>query len=467
MNQNITPYHSSLTSADRMRITGARPCVYWMTGLSGSGKSTIAAIAERALVKEGISAVMIDGDTVRTGLCAGLGFSPEDRRENLRRIAHLARITALSGQAVIVCTISPDAQSRENAREIMGNDVIFREVYVKASAEVCASRDPKGLYKKAYAGEIKNFTGVSAPYEIPQMPDLVLDTAASSAEDCASDLVHSITSDIYRVPELLDTMKKAVMMASEKILDIYNSTYDIEYKDDKSPLTSADLASNEIITSYLREVCPEYDILSEEEADCTERLSNNAGVFILDPIDGTKEFISRNGEFCVSLGFARRNRVTAGVIAVPVKGWLYFAAENLGAYKTDFENAGNPEKWERIHVSSRTDKVVVVASRSHPDRQTVEILERNANRIIDTVSVGSCLKGCYIAEGIADVHIRYGAFMKEWDTAAMEIICREAGAIFTDLDGKPLTANRADPVNRRGFMILNHPDSALDRDGIE
>ena len=109
----------------------------------------------------------------------------------------------------------------------------------------------------------------------------------------------------------------------------------------------------------------------------------------------------------------------------------------------------------------------MVASRSHPDRQTAEILERNADRILDTISVGSCLKGCYIAEGIADVHIRYGAFMKEWDTAAMEIICREAGAIFTDIDGKPLIANRADPVNRRGFMILNHPESALDREGIE
>ena len=467
MNQNITPYSSSLTSSDRMRITGARPSVYWMTGLSGSGKSTIAALAEKTLVSKGIAAMMIDGDTVRTGLCAGLGFTTEDRRENLRRIAHLARIVALSGQAVIVCTISPDAQSRETAREIMGSNVLFREIYVKASAEVCASRDPKGLYKKAYAGEIKNFTGVSAPYEVPAMPDLVLDTAAASAEDCASDLVYSIIADVRRTDELLDTMKKAVMSASEKILEIYNSTYDIEYKDDKSPLTSADLASNEIITSYLRKVYPEYDILSEEEADCTSRLSNNAGVFILDPIDGTKEFISRNGEFCVSLGLAQRNRVTAGVIAVPVRGWLYFAAEGMGAYKTDFENASDPDKWERLHVSSRSDKVVVVASRSHPDRQTAEILERNAHRILDTVSVGSCLKGCYIAEGIADVHIRYGAFMKEWDTAAMEIICREAGALFTDLDGKPLTANRADPVNRRGFMILNHPDSALDREGIE
>lgn len=467
MNKNITPYHSSLTFSDRMKITGARPAVYWMTGLSGSGKSTIASAAEKMLVEKGIAAMMIDGDTVRTGLCAGLGFSVEDRHENLRRIAHLAKIVALSGQAVIVCTISPDAESRENARAIMGDDVLFREVYVKASVEACAARDPKGLYKKAFAGEIANFTGVSAPYEVPESPELVLDTVNSTAEKCVAELVSAVISDVRRPCELLGEMISAVKLASEKILEIYNGTYEIDYKEDSSPLTSADIASNEVITDYLRRVYPEYSILSEEEADSTERLTNNAGVFILDPIDGTKEFISRNGEFCVSLGFAVRNRVTAGVIAVPVKGWLYIAAEGMGAYKTDFENASDPSKWERLHVSDRTDKVVVVASRSHPDRQTAEILERNADRILDTISVGSCLKGCYIAEGIADVHIRYGAFMKEWDTAAMEIICREAGAIFTDIDGKVLIANRADPVNRRGFMILNHPESALDREGIE
>ena len=101
------------------------------------------------------------------------------------------------------------------------------------------------------------------------------------------------------------------------------------------------------------------------------------------------------------------------------------------------------------------------------DRQTEQIFAKNEDRILDSVTAGSCLKGGMIAEGLADVHYRYGAFMKEWDTAAMEIICKEAGASFTDIDGKPLIANRADPVNRRGFMILNHPESALDTAGIE
>lgn len=470
MNSHITPYQSSVSAAERMKITGSRPCVYWMTGLSGSGKSTIAALTEKRLVTSGYAAMMIDGDTVRSGLCAGLGFSPEDRSENLRRIAHLAKIAALSGQIVIVCTISPDKQSRDNARAIIEPEAEFSEVYVKASVEVCASRDPKGLYKKAIAGEIPNFTGVSAPYEVPENPDLVLDTAGNSTGECV-DLLFSTVLNAIRQPEhLLREMVRAARLASDRIMEIYNGTYEVSFKEDSSPLTSADIASNEVITDYLRAAFPEYSILSEEEKDSADRLRNNAGVFIVDPIDGTKEFINRNGEFCVSIGFASKNKIVAGVIAVPAKGWMYAAYEGLGAYKCSFDelDGGNFTIGcgKKLHVSDRCEKVIVVASRSHMDKQTEEILARNEHRILDTLSVGSCLKGCYIAEGLADVHYRYGAFMKEWDTAAMEIICREAGASFTDLDGKELIANRADPVNRRGFVILNNPKSALDTDGI-
>ena len=143
--ENITPHKTSVASYERMKITGSRPAVYWMSGLSGSGKSTVAAIFEKKLVDAGHACFMIDGDTVRTGLCAGLGFSPEGRRENLRRIAELAKIVASSGQTVVVCTISPDRQSRDTARRIISASAEFREVYVKADVELCASRDPKGL----------------------------------------------------------------------------------------------------------------------------------------------------------------------------------------------------------------------------------------------------------------------------------------------------------------------------------
>ncbi len=469
-NENITPHKTSVAGHERMKITGSRPAVYWMSGLSGSGKSTVAAIFEKKMIDAGHACFMIDGDTVRTGLCAGLGFSPEGRRENLRRIAELAKIVASSGQTVVVCTISPDKQSRDTARQIITSCADFREVYVKADIELCASRDPKGLYQKAFAGEIPDFTGVSAPYETPETPEIILNTAANTAEKCAEILFRDAVTGITRPEKLIRGMIDAALSASGKIMEIYNGEFEVSFKEDKSPLTTADTASNEILTAMFRKNFPEYAILSEEETDSTDRLSNNAGVFIIDPIDGTKEFIHRNGEFCVSIGFAARHKVTAGVIAVPAKSLIYYAAEGYGAYRIGFDEI-TPDfsigDGVKLQVSSRTEKVIIAASRSHMDKQTEQIFAKNEVRILDSVTAGSCLKGCMIAEGLADVHYRYGAFMKEWDTAAMEIICREAGAVFTDIDGKPLTANRADPVNRRGFMILNHPESALDTSGIE
>lgn len=474
---NITPHHSGVSVDARRKITGSVPAVFWMSGLSGSGKSTVAVQFERRMTEEGCAAFMIDGDTVRTGLCEGLGFSPEDRHENLRRIAHLAKTMAAAGLTVVVCTISPDQQSRDTARKIISEAADFYEVYVKASVDVCAARDPKGLYKRAFAGEIANFTGVSAPYEIPENADIVLDTADHTAEECAEQLVRAALSGIYRPAELVRSMLDAAMLASAKIMEIYDGKYDVSFKEDASPLTTADTASNEVLTMYFREKYPAYSILTEEESSAAdlhgmpERLSNNAGVFIIDPLDGTKEFIHRNGEFCVSIGFASHNRVYAGVIAVPAKRLLYYAAEGHGSYKISFD--GIPEnvfdEANRIRVSDRTgttgeeaDKLIITASRSHGDKQTEALLDLNAGRIADTITAGSCLKGCLIAEGAADIHYRFGSFMKEWDTAAMQIICEEAGGIYTDGAGNKVPANRADPVNHGGFIILNRPESALE-----
>lgn len=474
---NITPHHSGVSADARRKITGSVPAVFWMSGLSGSGKSTVAVQFERRMTEEGCAAFMIDGDTVRTGLCEGLGFSTEDRHENLRRIAHLAKTMAAAGLTVVVCTISPDQQSRDTARKIISETADFYEVYVKASVEVCAARDPKGLYKRAFAGEIANFTGVSAPYEIPENADIVLATADHTAEECAEQLVRAALSGIYRPAELVRSMLDAAMLASAKIMEIYDGKYDVSFKEDASPLTTADTASNEVLTTYFREKYPAYSILTEEESSAAdlhgmpERLSNNAGVFIIDPLDGTKEFIHRNGEFCVSIGFASHNRVYAGVIAVPAKRLLYYAAEGHGSYKISFD--GIPEnvfdEANRIHVSDRTgttgeesDKLIITASRSHGDKQTEALLDLNAGRIADTITAGSCLKGCLIAEGAADIHYRFGSFMKEWDTAAMQIICEEAGGIYTDGAGNKVPANRADPVNHGGFIILNRPESALE-----
>ena len=477
---NITPYLSRVEGRDRLRITHSRPVVFWMTGLSGSGKSTIASAFEALCISEGYAAFMLDGDTVRTGLCAGLGFSPEDRSENLRRIAETAKIVASSGQIVVVCAISPDQASRDRARAIISPAADFYEVYISTPVEECARRDPKGLYKKAYAGEIPAFTGVSAPYEVPVNTDITLDTVNRSVEECAKRLFDHAMDSVCRPAYLLSEMAKAASRASAAILEIYNGTYEVSFKEDASPLTTADTASNKVITEHFRAVFPEYDILTEEEDDSDRdahgipKRLNGCGTFIIDPLDGTKEFINRNGEFCVSIGFASHHRVVAGVVAVPARGLLYYAYEGRGAYKTVItENMGKDgipslfDPAERIHVSDRTENLRITASRSHGDKQTEALLEINKDRIGDILTAGSCLKGCLIAEGEADIHYRWGAFMKEWDTAGMEILCREAGASFTDIDGNPLAANRADPVNRNGFRILNRPESALDTTSIQ
>jgi adenylylsulfate kinase len=147
--------------------------VIWFTGLSGAGKSTIAHLTQRRLFSAGHLAVVLDGDRVRDGLCKDLGFSPEDRRENVRRVAHVAKLFADFGLIAVVALISPYREDRARAREICAPS--FLEVFVKTSLETCERRDPKGLYRKARSGEIAEFTGVSAPYEPPLSADVVLD----------------------------------------------------------------------------------------------------------------------------------------------------------------------------------------------------------------------------------------------------------------------------------------------------
>jgi adenylylsulfate kinase len=159
----------------------------WFTGLSGAGKTTISHIVEKQLRDRGSRVEVLDGDVVRENLSKGLGFSKEDRDTNIRRIAFVADLLSRNGVPVITAAISPYREIRDEARETMGDR--FIEVFVKASVEVCAERDVKGLYEKAFKGEIKEFTGVSDPYEPPLNPELTLDTEHDSAEDSAAKLL--------------------------------------------------------------------------------------------------------------------------------------------------------------------------------------------------------------------------------------------------------------------------------------
>jgi bifunctional enzyme CysN/CysC len=169
----------------RSAIKGHRPAVLWFTGLSSSGKSTISNLVERGLNSRGCHTVLLDGDNVRHGLNRDLGFTEADRAENIRRIAEVAKLMTDAGLIALVSFISPFAAERRTARELIGADQ-FLEIFVDAPLSVAESRDPKGLYKKARRGEIKNFTGIGSPYERPAAPDLHLETARLSAEDAAA-----------------------------------------------------------------------------------------------------------------------------------------------------------------------------------------------------------------------------------------------------------------------------------------
>lgn len=181
--QNLIWHEGKISYEDRCRLLGQKGLVVWFTGLSGSGKSTIAVELERRLIHEGKLAYRLDGDNVRRGLNADLGFDDADRDENIRRIAEVAALFKDAGIITLVSFISPFRKMRKFAREKAGSDR-FVEVYVKASLKTCSERDPKGLYKKAKKGEVSDFTGISSPYEPPDQPEITLDTDLLSVEQC-------------------------------------------------------------------------------------------------------------------------------------------------------------------------------------------------------------------------------------------------------------------------------------------
>ncbi|MFI3304280.1 MAG: adenylyl-sulfate kinase [Rikenellaceae bacterium] len=191
-NNNIYPiFDRMLTRADRERQLEQRSAVIWFTGLSGSGKSTLAVALERELYNRGVLCKLLDGDNVRRGMNRNLGFSPEDRIENIRRIAEMGRLFVDCGIVTLSAFISPTAEMREMAREIIGEDD-FLEIYVSTPIEECERRDVKGLYKRARAGEIKEFTGISQPFEEPQNPTMSIDTSSLSIEEAVAKLLEIV-----------------------------------------------------------------------------------------------------------------------------------------------------------------------------------------------------------------------------------------------------------------------------------
>lgn len=191
---NLTEVEHLLNPQARAWRNGHKGAVIWMTGLSGAGKSTLAMRLEQRLFNKGFHSYVLDGDNVRKGINADLGFAPEDRVENIRRVGEMAALIADAGLIVVSALISPYQADRDRARKAAG--MAFHEVYVKADLEICERRDPKGLYRRARAGDIKEFTGISAPYESPLEPDLVVDTAARSIDQCVDQILAYVEKNI-------------------------------------------------------------------------------------------------------------------------------------------------------------------------------------------------------------------------------------------------------------------------------
>lgn len=186
--RTIVWHHSTILRQDRAALNGHRAAVVWFTGLSGAGKSTVAHAVEQELYKMRCRTFVFDGDNVRHGLCSDLGFSLEDRTENLRRIGEMTKLFVEAGLIALTAFISPLKKDRERVRSLLPHGD-FLEIYCNSSIEICESRDVKGLYRRARAGEIREFTGISSPYEHPENPELILNTGEDSLEVCVDQVL--------------------------------------------------------------------------------------------------------------------------------------------------------------------------------------------------------------------------------------------------------------------------------------
>lgn len=194
--KNIVWHAATITKDDRHRMNGHKSAILWYTGLSGAGKSTLANKVEEKLFEKGYHTYVLDGDNIRMGLNKGLGFTAEDRKENIRRIGEVAKLFVDAGALVSTAFVSPYIEDREMVRSIV-KEGEFIEIYVAASLEVCEDRDTKGLYKKARAGEIKNFTGISDPYEAPVNAELTVDTGGQTLEESALVVLNYLEANGY------------------------------------------------------------------------------------------------------------------------------------------------------------------------------------------------------------------------------------------------------------------------------
>ena len=243
-------------------------------------------------------------------------------------------------------------------------------------------------------------------------------------------------------------MIEVCLKAMSKVMEYYKNGFDVEIKSDNSPVTDADKQSDLIIKSFLKEKYPTYAFLTEESNDDKARL-NEKYVFIIDPLDGTKDFVAKDDMFAINIALVEEHTPIVGVVGIPAQNKIYFAIKDYGSYL--LEN----DALKRIYASNRTDNLIMSCSVFHSGKTDQEIFDKFQNRILKKNPLGSALKSCLIAEGKVDCCFSSSGNTKEWDTCAPQIIVEESGGHFTTFYGDKITYNREDVYNRNGYAAYN------------
>lgn len=255
----------------------------------------------------------------------------------------------------------------------------------------------------------------------------------------------------------LELALNAVSSVRDLILDIYHSTdLGVEIKEDNSPVTRADKAADTKIREILSTAFPLYSLLTEESVDDRRRL-NNDYVWIVDPIDGTKDFVVKNDQFTVNIGLSYKHKAVLGVILIPVTGEIYYGVEGMGAFYLKDKNSV-PVK---IHCNNKTSDVTTLVSNFHSNQTEMDMIKKHSDIIKHQRKVGATIKGCLIAKGDAEMSYRFSSNTKEWDTCAMQVLVEQAGGHILKFDGTPIRYNREDVYNRDGYIICNVRENFL------
>lgn len=253
----------------------------------------------------------------------------------------------------------------------------------------------------------------------------------------------------------LKAAQEAALLAKEAIMKFYRDGFDVEIKEDNSPVTIADKTADKIIKDYLSKLFPTHAFLTEESDDDKARLTNDL-VWIIDPVDGTKDFVAKDDQFTTNIALSYKHKLVVGVVVAPARDEMYFASENNGAY---YQKIG--ENPVRIHVNDKENELTCLTSVFHLNEEEKTLIEKHSDKITNVMKFGSSLKPCRIAQGLAEITYRMSPNTKEWDTAACQIIVEEAGGLFVEPDGNPIRYNREDVYNRKGYIAVNKKENIL------